>query len=75
MSRPGVSYSGGHNAGTVSPPGHPRRRYRMATRAHDDRYLARKPGWRRTRAGWLLVARMGGLPPLEDAPGTYVRQR
>ena len=31
--------SGGHNAGIVSPPGHPRRSYQIATRAHGDRYL------------------------------------
>ena len=30
--------SGGHNAGIVSEPGHPRRRYRMATRDADDFY-------------------------------------
>ncbi|WP_306114637.1 MULTISPECIES: alpha/beta hydrolase [unclassified Roseovarius] len=31
--------NGGHNAGIVSEPGHPRRHYRMATRAHDDCYV------------------------------------
>ncbi|MGF1463070.1 MAG: PHA/PHB synthase family protein [Maricaulaceae bacterium] len=31
-----VLTSGGHNAGIVSEPGHPRRRYRMATTAADD---------------------------------------
>ena len=31
--------SGGHNAGIISEPGHPHRRYRVATRRHDDRYL------------------------------------
>jgi polyhydroxyalkanoate synthase len=31
--------SGGHNAGIVSEPGHPRRRYRMATRQCGDRYI------------------------------------
>ena len=31
--------SGGHNAGIVSEPGHPRRRFRMTTRAHDDCYV------------------------------------
>ena len=30
--------NGGHNAGIVSEPGHPRRRYRMATTKHDERY-------------------------------------
>ena len=31
--------SGGHNAGIVSEPGHPRRRYRVATKHAGDRYL------------------------------------
>ncbi len=31
--------SGGHNAGIVSEPGHPHRRYHVATRRHDERYL------------------------------------
>ena len=31
--------SGGHNAGIVSEPGHPRRRYRVATKRTGDRYL------------------------------------
>ena len=31
--------TGGHNAGIVAEPGQPGRRYRMTTRAHDDRYL------------------------------------
>ena len=31
--------SGGHNAGIVSEPGHPRRRYRVATKRAGDRYL------------------------------------
>jgi polyhydroxyalkanoate synthase len=30
--------SGGHNAGIVSEIGHPRRRYRIGTKKHDDRY-------------------------------------
>ncbi len=30
--------NGGHNAGIVSEPGHPRRHFRMATRAHDACY-------------------------------------
>src|SRR5699024_1467484 len=32
--------SGGHNAGIVSPPDHPRRRYRLATRRHGDPLLS-----------------------------------
>lgn len=31
-----VLTSGGHNAGIVSEPGHPRRRFRIATRSHGD---------------------------------------
>ena len=31
--------SGGHNAGIVSEPGHSRRRYRVATKQHDDLYI------------------------------------
>ena len=34
-----VLTSGGHNAGIVSEPGHPRRRYRVATKSPDDRYV------------------------------------
>ncbi|NPD15110.1 polyhydroxyalkanoic acid synthase [Xinfangfangia sp. D13-10-4-6] len=32
--------SGGHNAGIVSEPGHPGRRYRIATQSHGDRLLS-----------------------------------
>ncbi|MGI9491474.1 MAG: PHA/PHB synthase family protein [Geminicoccaceae bacterium] len=40
--------SGGHNAGIVSDPGHPRRRYRVATKHAGDRYLDPE--------NWLLMA-------------------
>lgn len=30
---------GGHNAGIVSEPGHPRRHYRISCRRHDERYI------------------------------------
>ncbi len=34
-----VLTGGGHNAGIVTPPGHPRRAYRVLRQANDDRYL------------------------------------
>ncbi len=34
-----VLTSGGHNAGVVSEPGHPRRRYRVSTKEEDDLYV------------------------------------
>lgn len=34
-----VLTSGGHNAGIVSEPGHPRRSFRIATRNGDDKYI------------------------------------
>ena len=92
-----VLTSGGHNAGIVSPPGHPRRRYRIGTRPEDgalvsaaDWLAARDPvegSWWPAWSDWL-AARSGdetappamgaaekGLPPLADAPGSYVFQR
>ncbi|WP_367614787.1 PHA/PHB synthase family protein [Plastoroseomonas arctica] len=85
-----VLTSGGHNAGIVSEPGHPRRSFRMRLRAHDGR----SPGpdeWRAETAPqdgswWLawgdwLAAQSGPpvAPPamgaaLADAPGAYVRE-
>jgi polyhydroxyalkanoate synthase len=83
--------TGGHNAGVVSPPGHPKRTYQMSTRTHHDQYVDPDvwhstaplhhgswwPAWER----WLS-ARSGkrtAPPPLGkplcDAPGTYVLQR
>ena len=35
-----VLTSGGHNAGIVSPPGHPRRRYQVSTSHEGDRYVS-----------------------------------
>ncbi|MBL6456336.1 polyhydroxyalkanoic acid synthase [Belnapia sp. T6] len=87
--------TGGHNAGIVSPPGHPHRRFRVAERPHGANYrdpetwLAHTPpregSWWPEWAGWLAAQSgsltapppMGaperGLPPLEPAPGQYVR--
>ena len=83
--------SGGHNAGVVSPPGHPHRSYRVATRAQCDTVVdadtwqagvAEQEGsWWPAWQTWL--AAHGGKrvkPPviaasLCDAPGTYVMQR
>jgi polyhydroxyalkanoate synthase subunit PhaC len=89
--------NGGHNAGIVSRPDHPRRHHRIATMAADatyqppERWLAGTepvPGsWWVPFQAWL-AARSGkraappamgapehGLPPLEPAPGRYVRER
>jgi polyhydroxyalkanoate synthase len=92
-----VLTSGGHNAGIVSEPGHPGRRFRIGRRAPGDRYLApdawlpraaaKEGSWWPTWSAWLAATSsqervspptMGrpeaGLPPLGDAPGTYVLQ-
>jgi poly[(R)-3-hydroxyalkanoate] polymerase subunit PhaC len=74
--------SGGHNAGIVSEPGHPHRRYRVATRRHDDRFLdpdhwlttatAKEGSWWPEWIAWL-GARSGPAvaPPPMGAPGGY----
>ncbi len=83
-----VLTNGGHNAGVVSEPGHPRRHYRVMTHAQGDNHLSsfafeqqaeKKDGsWWPEWSAWL-TARSGapGKPPkmaraLCDAPGTYV---
>jgi len=82
--------SGGHNAGVVSPPGHPHRSYKVATHAHDgslvdaDTWQTATPehegSWWPTWEAWL-ASRAGKRmkPPtasdsLYDAPGLYVLQ-
>ena len=76
---------GGHNAGIVSEPGHPRRSFRIGTRHHDDRYRApdawaeqaerREGSWWIAWRDWLVVqeAREGEAvlvpPPAMGAPG------
>jgi len=72
-----VLTTGGHNAGVVSPPGHPRRSYRVRTQAHGDKYLdpelylvhaQHKPGsWWPEWQGWL--ARHSGPPSPPPAIG------
>ncbi|MDF2232503.1 alpha/beta fold hydrolase [Albimonas sp. CAU 1670] len=88
--------SGGHNAGIVSEPGHPHRRFRLlSTAAHDpwrtpDQWLEaaemQEGSWWPAWFDWLAERSaprvapppMGrpeaDLPPLCDAPGTYVLQ-
>lgn len=89
--------SGGHNAGIVSGPVHPKRHFRLSTRRLGDPHLSPDdwlaatpvsagswwPAWQR----WLaehsgkrskppaLGARKGPYRALEDAPGSYVRER
>lgn len=83
--------SGGHNAGIVTPPGHPRRHYRVSVRKREDVFQSAEdwfadntpeqgswwPVWQR----WLK-SRSGHKikPPKNDqilaqAPGTYVFQK
>jgi len=89
--------SGGHNAGIVSGPVHPKRHYRMLTRGLADPHMApdewveaatkHEGSWWPAWQAWL-TARSGarvkppamgapreGFAPIEDAPGSYVRQR
>ncbi|AMC99896.1 PHA/PHB synthase family protein [Halomonas chromatireducens] len=86
--------SGGHNAGIVSEPDHPRRHFQMRTQHQGEPYVD-PLNWRETtpeqEGSWWpawrewLVAHSSGktappqmgserFPPLEDAPGSYVRQ-
>jgi polyhydroxyalkanoate synthase len=71
--------TGGHNAGIVSEPGHARRRYRVATKRHDDRHVdperwlaladEKEGSWWPEWIGWLH-ARSGPpvAPPQMGAP-------
>ena len=89
--------SGGHNAGIVSGPVHPKRHYRIKSRRLKDPHLAPEdwleaatkhegswwPAWQawlaRHSTGQVKPPAIGapakGYAPIEDAPGTYVRQR
>jgi polyhydroxyalkanoate synthase len=78
-----VLASGGHNAGVVSPPGHPGRHHRVLTRAHHGKYLdadaflaraeLRDGSWWTTWTAWL--AAQGGRqtvpPPMGRAQAGY----
>lgn len=83
--------AGGHNAGIVSEPGHPRRHYRCATR--DPGMAYRSPqaffdgtppvegSWWPRLAAWLQEQSSGEIEAravtggLEDAPGVYIFER
>jgi len=88
--------SGGHNAGIVSGPTHPRRRHRVRTWSNDTETLTPQewlettpaqagswwPVWGRWLAGHSTAERaappaLGApkYPPVDDAPGEYVRQK
>ncbi|CAN2042107.1 polyhydroxyalkanoate synthase subunit PhaC [Candidatus Magnetomoraceae bacterium gMMP-15] len=91
-----VLTSGGHNAGIVSEPGHPRRTYQISNRKEGDKYIdpktwekitpVQKGSWWVPWQEWLAKHSTGevpapslgapekGIPPLYDAPGTYVFQ-
>jgi polyhydroxyalkanoate synthase len=68
-----VLTSGGHNAGIVSEPGHPGRRYHIARRPHEARYLApdlwlgqaeaREGSWWLAFSDWLKAHSSGHAPP------------
>jgi polyhydroxyalkanoate synthase len=75
-----VLTNGGHNAGIVSEPGHPGRRYHLATRARNDRYVGAdhwreraklfEGSWWPAWASWLerLSAAERVAPPQLGAP-------
>lgn len=82
--------SGGHNAGVVSPPGHPHRSYQCATRPRDGAYVDadswqneaphHEGSWWPAWESWLAAhAGTQTKPPAmdrrqDDAPGLYVLQ-
>jgi polyhydroxyalkanoate synthase len=90
-----VLTNGGHNAGIISEPGHPRRHFRTATTHDGARYVdpetwvARTPvkegswwpeweAWLSTKSssekveGRTIAPERKTLPPLCEAPGTFV---
>ncbi|WP_179404984.1 PHA/PHB synthase family protein [Burkholderia guangdongensis] len=85
-----VLTAGGHNAGIVSEPGHPKRHYRSATREADTPYRGDQAffddtpvvagSWWPCWSGWLERHSTGEVAArdvpdgLADAPGTYVHE-
>jgi polyhydroxyalkanoate synthase len=83
--------SGGHNAGVISPPGHPNRQFQIARRLPADPYVSpedwlraapsQEGSWWPAWESWLASQSTDrqtppAMPPaLCDAPGTYVFQR
>jgi polyhydroxyalkanoate synthase len=65
--------AGGHNAGIVSEPGHPRRHFRIAARRADEKYVdpdswlqsteEREGSWWPSWADWLAERSSGRTPP------------
>ncbi len=82
--------SGGHNAGVVSPPGHPHRSYQVANRPQDGLYVdadtwqetvpLHEGSWWPAWEAWLASKAGAQMKPpamgdaLCDAPGSYVLQ-
>jgi len=74
-----VLTSGGHNGGVVSPPGHPRRHYRIGCRKADDRYAdpetwarnhdSKEGSWWEEWSAWLARKSSPGrvAPPIMGA--------
>lgn len=89
--------SGGHNAGIIAGPVHPKRHFRLRTKRLKEAHIGnqewlqateKQPGsWWPAWQQWLqahssgstkppgLGASRKGYRPIEDAPGSYVRQR
>jgi polyhydroxyalkanoate synthase len=89
--------AGGHNAGIIAGPVHPKRHFRLKTRRLKEAHIGtqewlqtteKQPGsWWPAWQQWLQAHSSGqtklppmgspskGYPPIEDAPGRYVRQR
>ncbi|TDV13863.1 polyhydroxyalkanoate synthase [Paraburkholderia caballeronis] len=86
-----VLTAGGHNAGIVSEPGHPRRYYRSATRGRGAPYRSQQEyfdatepvegSWWTGWASWLHQQSHGAIDAraveggLADAPGAYIFER